>query len=96
MADQEAYARAAARARAKVGLYKQGAYSLLVALLLLAINLATYRGHWWFWWPLLGLTLLFGLRVFKVWGRERFENLEQRMIQEELDREERTRHIVDD
>jgi hypothetical protein len=96
MPTTEAYQRASARAKARLGLYKQAAISLLLGLVLLGINLATYRGRYWFWWPVLGLALLLGLRAVKVLGRERYEKLEQRLIQEELDKEERLRQIVDD
>ncbi|MFH1035888.1 MAG: 2TM domain-containing protein [Pseudomonadota bacterium] len=96
MPTPEAYQRANARARARLSLYKQAAISLALGLLLLGVNLATYRGHYWFWWPVLGLALLLGLKAVKVLGRARYENLEKRLIQEELDKEERLRDIVDD
>jgi len=96
MAPHQAYERARARARAKLGLYKQAAISLVLALVLLGINLATYHGRYWFWWPMLGLALLLGLKAIRVYNHRRFETLEQRLIQEELDREERLRQIVDD
>lgn len=85
-----------ARAKAKAGLYWQGAVSLLLGLALLALNLAYYRGRWWFWWPLLGLAILWGIRAVHVCNHRRWETLEQRQLKEDQDRQERTRQIVDD
>ncbi len=96
MPTPEAYERASARARARLKLYKQGAVSLLLALLLAGINLATFRGRWWFWWPALGLGLLWGINAVRVYNHRRFETLEKRLLQEELDKEERLRNILDD
>lgn len=85
-----------ARTKARAGLYWQGAVSLLLGLALLAVNLAWYRGRWWFWWPLLGLAVLWGVRAARVFDHRRWETLEQRQLQEEQERQERTRQIVDD
>jgi hypothetical protein len=89
-------ARARARAKARLRLYQQAGVSVVLGLLLLGINLATFRGRYWFWWPLLGLALLLGLKAVRVYNHRRFENLEQRLLQEELARDERTRQVVDD
>lgn len=85
-----------ARAKARRGLFRQGAVSLMVAMGLLALNLAWYRGRWWFWWPLLGLAILWGIRAVHVFDHRRWESLEQRQLKEEQERQERTRQIVDD
>ena len=96
MAPHQVSERVEARVRARLGLYKQGAISLLLIVGLAVINWATYRHRWWFLWPALGLAVLWGVRAVAVYNHHRWESLEQRIRQEEQAREERTRQIVDD
>jgi hypothetical protein len=69
MAPHQVSERVEARVRARMGLYKQGAISLLLILGLAVINWATYRHRWWFWWPALGLAILWGIRAVAVYNQ---------------------------
>jgi hypothetical protein len=87
----EAYTRAEKRVEDKLGFYKSLAVYLGVNLVLFLINLFTSPGEWWFYWVLLfwGIGVFFHfLRVF-VTGGMLAERVKERMIREELEKEEK-------
>jgi hypothetical protein len=93
MEDQDAYRKARGRVEAKLGfLWHLGVY-LAVNTLLIIINISTSTEYLWFKWPLLGWGIgvfFHGLAVFRL-SSGRLATLKERMIQEEMKKEESRR-----
>ena len=90
MENQEAYQRAKRRVEAKLGFWWHLGVYLAVNALLLVINLSTSAEYLWFKWPLLGWGIgvfFHGLGAFRSPSGRLGEAME-RMIQEEMRREE--------
>jgi hypothetical protein len=51
---------------------------------LLAINVLTSPGHWWFYWPMIGWGLGLAAHAAAVYADG--ENIRERMIQEEYEK----------
>jgi hypothetical protein len=89
--NQAVYEQARKRVEAKIGFYIHLAVYVGVNVLLIAINLITFPGYFWFKWPLMGwfIGLFFhGMSVFVFSGR-RFREIKEAMIQEELKKRSR-------
>ena len=89
MKDQEVLQRIEKRVEEKLGFYTHLAVYILVNGLLIAINLITSPGTYWFMWTLIGWgigVLFHGLGVF-VFGEG--TAIRERMIDAEMKKEER-------
>lgn len=87
--DRELYREAKKQVKEIKGFYSHLASYVMVIIVLMIINLATYRDYLWFFWPALGWGLgvcMHGIAVFNVmpfFGHD----WEERKIQELLDKE---------
>ena len=89
MNDDERYRRARARVEQLRGLYIHAVIYLMINLGIIAINLLTSPGIFWFVWPLLGWGIGLAAHAVAVygagerWGRE----WEERKIRELMERD---------
>jgi hypothetical protein len=89
--NQEAYEKAKKRVEARMGFYVHLGVYVGVNVLLIVINLVTAPEYMWFKWPLMGwgIGLFFhGVSVFVLPGRK-FEEIKEKMIEEEMKRRSR-------
>lgn len=72
--EQERYEEAKKRVQEEKGFYTHLFTYMVIIPFLAILNFITSRGHWWFYWPMLGWGLglvLHGLRVFGgLYGRD--------------------------
>jgi hypothetical protein len=87
MSEDDLYKRAEQRADEKIGFYKHLSSFVIVNVILIAINLLTFNGNWWFYWVTvfwgIGLLTHF-LRVFVFNGK--FEGNREKMIEKEMEK----------
>ncbi|MFW6365866.1 MAG: 2TM domain-containing protein [Spirochaetota bacterium] len=91
MEDQEAYSRAERRVEEKMGFITHLAAFIVVNTGLFFVNMFTSPDYFWFVWPLIGwgIGLVFhGLNVFMFTAGS---SLRERMIQKELEKEQKHR-----
>ncbi len=89
MENQEAYEKAKKKVEAKIGFYIHLAVYVGVNILLLAINLVTFRGYIWFIWPLIGWGIGLFFHAMGVFVFSRGRSIKERMIEKEMKKEER-------
>ena len=87
MSDDDLYRRAEKRADEKIGFYKHLGSFITVNVILLAINVLTSPGEWWFYW----ITVFWGigllahfLRTFIFNGR--LDDNRDKMIEKEMEK----------
>jgi hypothetical protein len=83
---ENTYEKASKRVDAKISFYIHLTVYVLVNLLLLGINLATYSGYLWFRWPLLGWGIGLCMHGLSVFFFSRFDGLKEKMIEKEMAR----------
>jgi hypothetical protein len=91
MENEESYQRAKRRVQAKIGFCIHLAVYVGVKVLLIIVNLLTAPRSLWFIWPLIGwgIGIFFhGMSAFVFSGRK-FNEIKDRMIEEEMKRESR-------
>ncbi len=86
MDKQQKYKIARARVEAKIGFYIHAGIYLLVNVLLIAINLSTSPGEYWFIYPLGGWGLGLLLHFILVFSQFSTRDWQKRMIDKELER----------
>ncbi len=89
MERQGNYERAQARVEEKLAFYRFLAVYVGVNLLLLVINLLTFREYLWCKWPFLGMSaglLVLALKTFVLSGNT-MEGVKERMIEKEMERQ---------
>lgn len=89
--DEIAYRRAAARVEARLAFYRHLIIYVLVNSFLIILNLVRTPEEWWSKWSVLGWgfgLVMHGISVFSYRWRE---GSRERMIQRELQRQERMR-----
>jgi hypothetical protein len=93
MEPQGDYERAQARVEEKLAFYRFLAVYVGVNLLLLVINLLTFRQYLWCKWPFLGMSValvILGLKTFVFTGN-RLGDVKERMIEREMEKQKRRR-----
>ena len=88
--EQQRYQRAHARVQALKGFYIHAIAFVMVNIALFALN-ASVGGGWWFYWPLIGWGIGFGVHALAVfgfsgggpWGQD----WEERKMREMMDKE---------
>jgi hypothetical protein len=89
--DDIVYRRAKARVEARLGFYRHAMIYLAVNLFLIFLNLRHERDHFWFQWPLLGWGIGLFWHGWNVYSYRWNSARKDRMIQREMERDERAR-----
>ena len=92
MGEQERYEKAKKRVEEIKGFYSHLFVYIMVNAILFLINLITDRGHWWFYWPLLGWGIGIIAHASSVFGFFGFfgQEWEERKIREIMDKDRST------
>lgn len=89
MDEESQYRRAKQRVAELKGYYIHVSIFVVVNLGLFLINLVTNRGHWWFYWPLLGWGIAVAIHTFTLFADNWFGSAwEERKIQELMARDD--------
>jgi 2TM domain len=89
--DDIVYRRAKARVEARLGFYRHAMIYVAVNLFLIFLNLRHERDHFWFQWPLLGWGIGLFWHGWNVYSYRWNSARKDRMIQGEMERDERAR-----
>jgi hypothetical protein len=87
--DQQQYERAKKRVEEIKGFYSHLFVYILINAVLLLINIITSRGHWWFYWPLIGWGIGIIAHASSVFGFFGFfgQEWEERKIKEIMEKD---------
>lgn len=66
--EHQAYQRALERAKELKKFYAHLGIYIVMSLFFFALNYVTFRGHWWFYWPILGWGLGVAINAVKVYA----------------------------
>ena len=89
--DDIAYRRAAARVEARLAFYRHAMIYVAVNVLLAVLNLIRTPDHLWFQWVIFGWGIGLFAHALHVYSYRWFGSQRERMIQRELQRQERMR-----
>lgn len=87
----ENYNRAYQRVQEEKGFYSHVTTFLLVNAFLFLLNYFTAKGHWWFYWPLIGWGIgltIHGIGIFGknlIFSKKWEENRIKKLMDEEID-----------
>ncbi len=89
LSQEEKYAQALKRVKARKSFYINIVNYLIINVLLFVINYITDPGHWWFYWVTIGWGVGLAFHAFSVFGvSERFgDDWEKKKVQEMMDKE---------
>jgi len=85
--DRAISSKAEKRVRSKILFYRHLEFFLAINFLLLMINLLTSAGHFWFRWPLFGLSIPLFIHWVMVFGFSRRTLLRERLMEREKEEE---------
>ena len=88
MEDKEKYERAKKRVQNLKDFYTHLTVYILINILLVIINVVSYQGHWWFFYPLLGWGIGLTAHAVSTFAYFRFgASWEERKIKEYMEKD---------